>query len=79
MNSERKMPLIWKILALLLTMSFLMVASVTAQDVAVGQATATVQTPLTVTAAAALAYPRRVARNADRHQLRRKCLPSPSR
>ncbi len=56
MNSERKMPFNWKILVLLLTMSFLMVASVTAQDVAVGQATATVQTPLTVTAAAALAF-----------------------
>ena len=56
MSSERKMPLIWKIIVLLLTMSFLMVASVTAQDVAVGQATATVQTPLTVTATAALAF-----------------------
>lgn len=56
MNSEHKMPSIWKILVLLLTMSFLMVASVSAQDVAVGQATATVQTPLTVTAVAALAF-----------------------
>ena len=56
MHSERKMPLIWKIIVLLLTMSFLMVASVAAQDVAVGQATATVQTPLTVTATAALAF-----------------------
>ncbi len=56
MNSERKMPLNWKILVLLLAMSFLMTASVIAQDVAVGQATATVQTPLTVTATAALAF-----------------------
>ena len=56
MVSKRKMPLVWKIIVLLLAMSFLMVTSVVAQDVAVGQATATVQTPLTVTATAALAF-----------------------
>ena len=56
MNSKRKMPLIWKILILLVTMSFYLISSVAAQDVAVGQATATVQTPLTVTATAALAF-----------------------
>ncbi len=56
MDSKRKMPFVWKILVLLLSMSFLIVGSVAAQDVAVGQATATVQTPLTVTATAALAF-----------------------
>ena len=56
MNSERRMPLIWKILVLLLTLSFMLISSIAAQDVAVGQATATVQTPLTVTATAALAF-----------------------
>lgn len=56
MNSEQKMPVLWKILALLLMMSILMAASAMAQDVAVGQATATVQTPLTVTATASLDF-----------------------
>ena len=56
MKLEQKMPSIRKITILLLTMSVLLVTSAAAQDVAVGEATATVQTPLTVTATAALAF-----------------------
>jgi len=50
------LPTGFKVIALIFSLAMIMFSSALAQDVAVGQATATVQTPLTVTATAALAF-----------------------